>query len=66
MKLEDAADTVCCGPLVTALATINAPSGLHCLAYKCMAWRWHHEVDGDGKIIMSKTEGYCGLAGTDG
>ena len=49
-----------------------------CKANACMAWRWHHEdtfigetVGGkklftNGERMMSKTDGYCGLAGKEG
>lgn len=41
-----------------------------CNANNCMAWRWHYEDTFIGETyvetLMSKTEGYCGLAGKEG
>ena len=53
-----------------------------CNANNCMAWRWHEEfitdhqcetfLNEDGKLeykprpVLSKTYGYCGLAGKEG
>ena len=47
-----------------------------CNANNCMAWRWHHAFIGEtvegikifkhGERMMSKTDGYCGLAGKEG
>ena len=47
-----------------------------CIGPKCMAWRWNAMVIGEtvggikiltnGERIMSKTDGYCGLAGKEG
>lgn len=35
-----------------------------CLGSGCMAWRWEIADTADGRgIEMSKTYGYCGLAG---
>lgn len=33
-----------------------------CIASECMAWRWD-EWDANGGRQMTKTHGYCGLAG---
>ena len=54
----------------------------HCQADDCMAWRWHEEfiidhqcetfLNEDGRLeykprpVLSKTSGYCGLAGKEG
>ena len=53
-----------------------------CLADECMAWRWHEEfvtdhlcetfLNEDSRLeykprpVLSKTSGYCGLAGKEG
>ncbi len=53
-----------------------------CNANNCMAWRWHEEfitdhqcetfLNEDGRLeykprpMLSKTDGYCGLAGKEG
>ncbi len=53
-----------------------------CIGPECMAWRWHEEfitdhqcetfLNEDGRLeykprpILSKTDGYCGLAGKEG
>ena len=40
------------------------PSGTHCIASKCMAWRWVVQLQlpiDEG--LAPSTEGYCGLAG---
>ena len=41
-----------------------------CIGPECMAWRWHYEDTFIGETyvetLMSKTDGYCGLAGKEG
>ena len=66
--------------LVDEAEKLMCPFGGDCVAYQCMAWRWHYEatsmvigetVEGikiltNGERIMSETDGYCGLAGKEG
>ena len=64
--------------LVDEAEKLMCPFGGDCVAYQCMAWRWHHEdtfigetVGGikiltNGERIISETDGYCGLAGKAG
>ena len=58
------------------------PFGNYCVAYQCMAWRWHEEfvtdhlcetfLNEDSRLeykprpVLSTTDGYCGLAGKEG
>ena len=70
MKVEEAKKKHCPYP--------DQIGGCICIANECMSWRWHHEdtfigeTVGGGKLftngerIMSKTDGYCGLAGKEG
>ena len=56
--------------LVDEAEKLMCPFGGDCVAYQCMAWRWHHEDTFIGETyvetLMSKTDGYCGLAGKEG
>ena len=62
MKVEEAKKKHCPYP--------DSIGGCICIADKCMAWRWHHEDTFIGETyvetLMSKTDGYCGLAGKEG
>ena len=70
MKVEEAKKKHCPYP--------DSIGGCICIANQCMAWRWNYEamvigetVGGEkiftnGKRLMSKTDGYCGLAGKEG
>lgn len=41
------------------------PDMMHCLASKCMAWRWVGNVERfDGGSRKPPVTGFCGLAGT--
>ena len=48
---------------------IGIHDSCHCIASKCMAWRWadgpEDDVDGDTRADgrIAKAQGYCGLAG---
>ncbi len=48
----------------------ETPCNSCCQGSECMAWRWHHEDTFIGETyvetLMSKTDGYCGLAGKEG
>ncbi len=43
-----------------------------CSANECMHWRWHekfitdHQLEHKPRPMLSKTDGYCGLAGKEG
>ena len=43
-----------------------------CSANECMHWRWHekfitdHQLEHKRRPMLSKTDGYCGLAGKEG
>jgi hypothetical protein len=74
MKVEEAKKKHCPYP--------DPIGGCICIANECMAWRWHEEfitdhqcetfLNEDGRLeykprpVLSKTYGYCGLAGKDG
>ena len=59
---------------------LMCPFGQNCITCECMAWRWNYEatsmvigetIEGikirtNGEKMMSKTDGYCGLAGKEG
>ena len=75
MKTTEAKEKIC--PYALTACFMGAGDAL-CEADQCMAWRWHHEdtfigetVEGikiltSGERMMSKTDGYCGLAGKEG
>lgn len=60
----------------------ETPCNSCCQGSECMAWRWHEEfitdhqcetfLNEDGRLeykprpMLSKTDGYCGLAGKEG
>ena len=54
----------------------ETPCNSCCQADQCMAWRWNYMVIGEtvggkkiftnDKRLISKTDGYCGLAGKEG
>ena len=62
--------------LVDEAEKLMCPFGGDCVAYQCMAWRWNYMVIGEtvggkkiftnDKRLISKTDGYCGLAGKEG
>jgi hypothetical protein len=74
MKVEEAKKKHCPYP--------DPIGGCICIANECMAWRWHEEfitdhqcetfLNEDGRLeykprpVLSKTYGYCGLAGKEG
>jgi hypothetical protein len=62
MKIEEAKSKSCC-------ISVNKEA---CIADKCMAWRWNREPkppkgirQGIWPNLISKTNGYCGLAGKE-
>ena len=70
MKVEEAKEKECC------------QFESKCMGEQCMAWRWHEEfvtdhlcetfLNEDSRLeykprpVLSKTSGYCGLAGKEG
>lgn len=68
MTEDDAKKNLCCAAMGHPASDFN--DGV-CVASRCMAWRWHYEMqlmgwskDKNEPIHAGKnTHGYCGLAG---
>ena len=73
MKTTEAKEKIC--PYAMTACFMGAGDAL-CEADQCMAWRWNYMVIGEtvggkkiftnDKRLISKTDGYCGLAGKEG
>ena len=73
MKTTEAKEKIC--PYAMTACFMGAGDAL-CEADQCMAWRWNYMAIGEtvggkkiftnDKRLISKTDGYCGLAGKEG
>lgn len=77
MKTEDEARKCWCpfarfGAVSEAHLPVHKNEGFHCVAAKCMAWRWidslkisYPNLDGKAVVELPQSDwrGFCGLAG---